>query len=513
MKLNLAAAAVALWANSANAQGLRPSLDPTPAKSPTSSVVRAVERPNLPLVHSNLTLTGNQRWLALASRESLPEAVELAKALSETIPNVIVLTSKSGWYAIVSGPHSGTSLEVVKSGINSPQSIPSDAYLTRGEGYIQYIWRPAPPAETQTAQTTSPAAKVDSSRLGNLVARAESVIEIRNLVAMNLLNNDALRPVNINFDYVLRVAKETCRMKAWDLPDTLYRLRKSLELPYVWDGNRTILPMQVQLLNKIDLWTNLFKCHNQLSPVEAYDQYVGGITDIGSLKEFQGTVPWMEMGAVLGDSTSQIMLAARYLYPASIGSLATSPGYGINMRGYEKLDRAGALAWALLAVLSGSDEARKFIDNRIFPLSNDQTDAEALALLTTHAKLRFEKLDDISKRKSELLAIANRIIPTIAYRSIENMTASNAQRYVRDEAQKVVAFFREASSYMTAYESGAAQNACIHDPLNKAINASGPDHIVKEFLTDAWRLCLVQFDRVVTAHGQKIRQRIIENGT
>jgi len=477
-------------------------------------------------MHSNLTLAGNQRWLALASRESFAEAAELAKSLSENIPNVVVLTSKSGWFAIASGPHALTALAEVKASIGSPPTIPSDAYLTRGDGYIQYVWRPAPPMENRAAQsapvnplpqparTNAPEpANQPSSRLGSLIARAEQFDEIRDLVAHNRRITEKLKPVHIDFENFLRVAKETCRINPSNLEDNIYNLRYKLGLYSNWDGNKQILPTQVAQYNKFALWAKTFKCYNQISSEEAYNQYLIGTIDRASVENIQNTVGWMEMGAVLGDVTSQLMLSARYLYPANLGNLSTSPRYGIDLRGHEKLDRSGALAWGLLAALSGSKEAVAYLERRVLPLLTPELEEEGLSLLKKHARLRFENLEYIEKRKRELAQIADRIVPTIKHRTFEGMTVSNAQRYARFEAEKILIFFREASSHMSLGTLHMAREACGSGDFDRAINANGPDAIVREFLTETWQRCLVHLDKIAAEHGPKMRRHIIENGT
>ena len=52
----------------------------------------------------SFTLSGDARWMALASRQSLDEAIGVAHAYRWRFPTVRVMQATNGWYAIVAGP-------------------------------------------------------------------------------------------------------------------------------------------------------------------------------------------------------------------------------------------------------------------------------------------------------------------------------------------------------------------------------------------------------------------------
>jgi len=94
-----------------------------------------------PASAADLKQTGDHYWIALASRQTADEAIAIARRYTALHPSVV--SSINGWYAVVVGPRSvpqglgKTTLEaLVKSDF-----IPSDAYLTRGEGYAALVWR------------------------------------------------------------------------------------------------------------------------------------------------------------------------------------------------------------------------------------------------------------------------------------------------------------------------------------------------------------------------------------
>ena len=53
---------------------------------------------------NSFTLSGDARWIALASRQSLDEAIGVANAYRWRFPTVRVMQATNGWYAIVAGP-------------------------------------------------------------------------------------------------------------------------------------------------------------------------------------------------------------------------------------------------------------------------------------------------------------------------------------------------------------------------------------------------------------------------
>ena len=89
-----------------------------------------------------LSLTGKMRWLAVASTKDKDVAIGIARVASYMADTVKVVSSKSGFYAVVLGPFAtGSIAELKKTDTNERLSdLPADALLSRGENYIETVW-------------------------------------------------------------------------------------------------------------------------------------------------------------------------------------------------------------------------------------------------------------------------------------------------------------------------------------------------------------------------------------
>lgn len=88
----------------------------------------------------DLHLPADRYWVAMASRQSLEEAIAVARQLASLQP--MVVRSVNGWYAVVKGPQDagqGSGRAVLDEMIRS-QGVPHDAYFTRGDGYTEVVW-------------------------------------------------------------------------------------------------------------------------------------------------------------------------------------------------------------------------------------------------------------------------------------------------------------------------------------------------------------------------------------
>jgi serine protease Do len=87
----------------------------------------------------NLKLSGNKHWLAVASTKDLDMAIGIARNLESNGAQVV--SSLSGYYAIVLGPFAGSSVEHLKrKDPNFPQ-LPKDALLSDGARYTGLVWK------------------------------------------------------------------------------------------------------------------------------------------------------------------------------------------------------------------------------------------------------------------------------------------------------------------------------------------------------------------------------------
>ena len=89
----------------------------------------------------NLALSGNDRWVAVASRQDLNEAISIAKTYAAQ--NSRVVRSQNGWFAVVLGPYATSDISGFLRDYHGPQ-LPRDAMLTGGTGFTpRRIWEPS----------------------------------------------------------------------------------------------------------------------------------------------------------------------------------------------------------------------------------------------------------------------------------------------------------------------------------------------------------------------------------
>jgi len=142
--LRLGVAAVLLWSGSSvwaagtsgNAVPQRPVEEPGSAAGstlPADASGSTAERP-LPV------LTGEQRWIVLASRQDLEEAKALARGWSSSLRDLHVVRARNGWFSVVSGPHERRSaLDLLKM-LKKAAAVPADATVSEGELYATAVW-------------------------------------------------------------------------------------------------------------------------------------------------------------------------------------------------------------------------------------------------------------------------------------------------------------------------------------------------------------------------------------
>lgn len=107
------------------------------------AVTIAIAAFSAPALASSFTLSGDARWMALASRQSLDEAIGVAHAYRWRFPTVRVMQATNGWYAIVAGPERITNPRAYKEALVRSGEIPDDTVITKGQGYVAEVWRPS----------------------------------------------------------------------------------------------------------------------------------------------------------------------------------------------------------------------------------------------------------------------------------------------------------------------------------------------------------------------------------
>ncbi|MER9614553.1 hypothetical protein [Mesorhizobium sp. M0207] len=88
----------------------------------------------------SLALDGAERWVMIASRSDLAQAVGIALPFSNQKARIVV--AQNGWYAIVLGPEKVSTLAEFLLNYHGAV-IPDDAILSKGLTFVRTIWTPA----------------------------------------------------------------------------------------------------------------------------------------------------------------------------------------------------------------------------------------------------------------------------------------------------------------------------------------------------------------------------------
>jgi len=85
-------------------------------------------------------LTGDQRWVVIASRQTADEAIGVARSYTGTR----VFRSVNGWFAVVSGPREVRDPRKVKADLVGNEDYPKDIVFSKGDNYVEGIWQDSP---------------------------------------------------------------------------------------------------------------------------------------------------------------------------------------------------------------------------------------------------------------------------------------------------------------------------------------------------------------------------------
>jgi S1-C subfamily serine protease len=94
---------------------------------------------------TGLRLTGLLHWIVLAARQDREEAVDLARTYGALVNGVRAVRSGNGWFAVLLGPAPVASMAEAKTRYQPQLWFPSDAYLSRGERFLETVFE-APPS-------------------------------------------------------------------------------------------------------------------------------------------------------------------------------------------------------------------------------------------------------------------------------------------------------------------------------------------------------------------------------
>jgi hypothetical protein len=87
----------------------------------------------------------DQKWIVLASRESLADAVEFARRVSSVRTDVRIFKAVNNWYAVLFGPVTSDSAPGIKDDLVRQGHNPADAYVAGGRRFIEDVTGSAQP--------------------------------------------------------------------------------------------------------------------------------------------------------------------------------------------------------------------------------------------------------------------------------------------------------------------------------------------------------------------------------
>ncbi|MBL8791941.1 MAG: hypothetical protein JNM45_15730 [Rhizobiales bacterium] len=100
---------------------------------------------------ASLALTGKDRWLTVASTKDLETARAIAEVYSSERAKVV--SSQSGWYAIILGPYREGSVAAITKAHAGIGTLPQDAHLSRGDRFLEVIFEEKPWEEQRPLST------------------------------------------------------------------------------------------------------------------------------------------------------------------------------------------------------------------------------------------------------------------------------------------------------------------------------------------------------------------------
>ncbi len=83
-------------------------------------------------------LKGKNNWLTVASTKDLDVAIGIARSLNNSAQ---VVSSQSGYYAVIMGPYAAKTIDAVKKLDDSIYELPKDALLSDGARYVETVWK------------------------------------------------------------------------------------------------------------------------------------------------------------------------------------------------------------------------------------------------------------------------------------------------------------------------------------------------------------------------------------
>jgi hypothetical protein len=112
------------------------SRDPEPFKEQTEAA-----KADAPTLQKVPELRSSQRWLVIASRGDLKQAISIAEEYKQTFPETRVFKSENGQYAVTIGQFDIRQNPALMTGLAESNRIPKDSYSTPGKRFVGIAWQ------------------------------------------------------------------------------------------------------------------------------------------------------------------------------------------------------------------------------------------------------------------------------------------------------------------------------------------------------------------------------------
>ena len=117
-----------------------------------------------PVCAEDLHLSGVNHWLAVASTKDIDTAIGIARSMANVDDGARVVSSQSGYYAVILGPYAAESIPALKKANSNIPDLPKDALLSRGDKYVATVWHTASATSLWTSYEEQKPAKLSFNK-------------------------------------------------------------------------------------------------------------------------------------------------------------------------------------------------------------------------------------------------------------------------------------------------------------------------------------------------------------
>jgi hypothetical protein len=96
--------------------------------------------PQVPLPNKPPDLKPSERWVVIASRSELEDAISIAQDYRQNYPGTLVVQSQNGQFAVIIGPIDVQQNPSFLRHLTDSNKIPRDAYYSAGNRFVAVVW-------------------------------------------------------------------------------------------------------------------------------------------------------------------------------------------------------------------------------------------------------------------------------------------------------------------------------------------------------------------------------------